>query len=362
MAQPPRVLAVVLAGGTGGRLKPLTDGRAKPAVPFGGVFRLIDFALTNCLHSDLRDVWIVEQYEPHGLNDHLANGRPWDLDRTEGGLQVLPPWQGEGEDGFADGNADALRRQAKTIERFAPDVVLTMSADHVLRLDLRDVLAFHGDHGKALTIVTKELPEKDVSRYGVLETEGARVVGFEYKPKAPKGHTVATEVFAYDGPSLLRALTTEAEGDYGESLVPHFVQRDEARAFAHRGYWRDVGTLGSYLEGHLDLIEGRFDLDSPEWPLRTRSLAREPARVSGTLSQALVSPGARVEGRVVRSVVGPGAVIEAGAQIEACVVLDGATVARDARLTCCIVMEGTLVQGTHVGALDQPRVIGPASQ
>ena len=111
MAQPPRVLAIVLAGGEGGRLKPLTEERAKPAVPFGGVFRLVDFALTNCLHSGLRDVWVVEQYEPHGLNDHLANGRPWDLDRTEGGLTVLPPWQGAGDDGFAKGNADALKRQ-----------------------------------------------------------------------------------------------------------------------------------------------------------------------------------------------------------------------------------------------------------
>ncbi|RYG23144.1 glucose-1-phosphate adenylyltransferase, partial [bacterium] len=317
---------------------PLTKGRAKPVVPFGGVFRLIDFSLTNCLHSDLRDVWVVEQYEPHGLNDHLANGRPWDLDRTEGGLQVLPPYQGEGEDGFAEGNADALKRQAKAIVAFEPDVVLTMSADHVMRLDLRDVLEFHLGHGKALTMVTKELPGENVSRYGVVQTSGEVVTRFDYKPESPKGHTVTTEVFAYDGPALLEALEKVGEGDYGETLVPYFVERNEARAFRFDGYWRDVGTLSSYLQGHLDLIDHVFDLDDGPWPLRTRSLAREPARISGTLRDALVSPGACVEGSVVRSVVGQGAMVEAGAVIEECVLLDGAVVASGARLRRCIVM------------------------
>lgn len=357
MAKPPRVLAIVLAGGEGGRLKPLTDGRAKPVVPFGGSFRLIDFALTNCLHSDLRDVWVVEQYEPHGLNDHLANGRPWDLDRTEGGLQVLPPWRGEGDDGFVEGNAAALRSQAKIIERFSPDVVLTMSADHVLRLDLRDVAGFHLSHGKNLTIVTKELRGEDVSRFGVVKTSGSRVTGFDYKPEKPKGHTVATEVFAYNGPALLKALETAGEGDYGEALVPHFVEKDEARAFLHKGYWRDVGTLGSYLQGHLDLVDEAFELDPSDWPLRSRSFAREPARVSGTLRQALVAPGARVEGDVVRSVVGQGATVEKGAKVEECVILDGAVVASGARLARCVVMEGARAEGRRAGSLEGPLVI-----
>lgn len=359
MAKPPRVLAIVLAGGSGGRLKPLTDERAKPVVPFGGSFRLVDFALTNCLHSDLRDVWVVEQYEPHGLNDHLANGRPWDLDRTEGGLQVLPPWKGEGGEGFAEGNAAALRGHAKIVERFAPDVVLTMSADHVLRLDLRDVLEFHLQHGAGLTIVTKDLPGEDVSRYGVVQASDDLVTGFDYKPKSPKGHVVATEVFAFDGPALLKALETAGGGDYGDSLVPHFVGRGEARAFRHEGYWRDVGTLASYLRGHLDLVDEAFDLDDPHWPLRSRSFAREPARVSGTLRQALVSPGARVEGKATRSVVGHGASVEAGAEIDECVVLDGAVVAAGARLARCIVMEGARVEGPHTGTLQEPKVIEP---
>ncbi len=352
------MLAIVLAGGEGGRLRPLTDGRAKPVVPFGGVFRLVDFALTNCLHSGLTDVWVVEQYEPHGLNDHLANGRPWDLDRTEGGLQVLPPWKGEGEDGFVEGNAEALRSHAKIIEGFAPDVVLTMSADHVLRLDLREVLAFHLGHGKGLTIVTKDLPGEDVSRYGVVRVSGKVVKRFDYKPEEPKGHTVATEVFAYSGPALLKALEEAGEGDYGESLVPYFVEKGEARAFRHEGYWRDVGTISSYLQGHLDLVDEAFDLDSPNWPLRSRSFAREPARVvSGTLRQALVAPGARVEGTVVRSVVGHGAVVEKGARVEECVLLDGAVVAAGARLARCVVMEGARVDGRRRGTLEDPLVI-----
>lgn len=357
MAKRPRVLAIVLAGGSGGRLMPLTKGRAKPAVPFGGVFRLIDFALTNCLHSELRDVWVVEQYEPHGLNDHLANGRPWDLDRTEGGLQVLPPYQGEGDDGFAEGNAEALKQQAKVIASFQPDVVLTMSADHVMRIDLRDVLDFHLEHDKALTIVTKDLPDEDVSRYGVVQVKGSAITGFDYKPERPKGHTVTTEVFAYDGPRLLEALESDGKGDYGETLVPYFVEKGEARAFKLKGYWRDVGTLSSYLQGHLDLIDGVFDLDDGPWPLRTRSLAREPARISGTLKDALISPGACVEGKVTRSVVGHGATVGKGAEIDECVLLDGAVVTSGARLRRCIVMEGVRVGGSEAGSLDEPRVI-----
>ena len=355
--KPPRVLAIVLAGGSGGRLKPLTDGRAKPVVPFGGSYRLIDFALTNCLHSDLRDVWVVEQYEPHGLNDHLANGRPWDLDRTVGGLAVLPPFTGAGEDGFAEGNADALRRNAKAIAGFAPDVVLTMSADHVLRLDLRDVVAFHLAHEASLTIVTKGLSGEDVSRFGVVQADGERVMGFDYKPSKPEGHTVATEVFAFDGPALLEALEEAGEGDYGEKLIPYFVEKGEARSFLHEGYWRDVGVLASYLRGHLDLVDEVFELDSPEWPLRSRSFAMEPARVSGTLRQALVSPGSRVEGVVTRSVVGHGATVEAGAEIDECVLLDGAVVAAGARLTRCVVMEGARAEGVRVGTLAEPLVI-----
>ena len=157
-----RVLVIVLAGGAGGRLSPLTDRRAKPSLPFGGMYRLIDIALSQVAHSGLRDVWVIEQYEPHALNDHLANGRPWDLDRTHGGLQILPPFQrGDGDEAMASGNADALVQQRHLIADMAPDVVVTMSADHVFRLDLRDVLDTHAGAQARLTIVTTEVPTQD---------------------------------------------------------------------------------------------------------------------------------------------------------------------------------------------------------
>src|SRR3954447_22820727 len=175
-----RVLAIVLAGGAGGRLAPLTDRRAKPSLPFGGMYRLIDIALSQVAHSGLQDVWVVEQYEPHALNDHLANGRPWDLDRTHGGLRIMPPFQrGDGDDAMASGNADALVQQRHLIAEVAPDVVITMSADHVFRLDLRDVVATHAANGSKLTMVTTDPPaDDDPTRFSWASIEDGLITAF----------------------------------------------------------------------------------------------------------------------------------------------------------------------------------------
>jgi glucose-1-phosphate adenylyltransferase len=196
-----KVLALILAGGSGGRLETLTRQRAKPVTPFAGVYRLIDFPLSHCVHSGLSDVWVIEQYELHSLNEHLSNGRPWDLDRTYGGLQVLPPNQrkhGEEEGGFAQGNADAIYRQRTLIREFDPDVLLVLSSDHVYKLDYRDVLDRHRERKADLTLVSTRVPRDRACRFGVVEVAGdGRVTGFEYKPESPKSDRVTTEVFAY---------------------------------------------------------------------------------------------------------------------------------------------------------------------
>ncbi len=188
-----RVLAMIMAGGAGSRLAPLTDRRAKPAVPYAGVYRLIDFPLSNCAHSGIDDVWVVQQYQPHALGEHLAGGRPWDLDRTRGGLQVLFPHLGDDESGWHQGNADAIHRNRSLVREFDPDVVIVLSSDHIYTLDYRTVVATHCDRGAELTMVTTVQPEHEVGRFGNVDVDdGGRVRQFRYKPDDAMSNVVTT--------------------------------------------------------------------------------------------------------------------------------------------------------------------------
>jgi glucose-1-phosphate adenylyltransferase len=331
------VLGLVLAGGEGGRLGPLTEHRAKPALPFGGVYRLIDFPLSNCHHSRVSDVWVLQQYEAHSLSEHLSNGRPWDLDRTFGGLRVVQPYTGDPESGFYEGNADAIYRNREAIEEFDPEVVLVVSADAPYKLHYRDVIDEHVEWGAEVTIVTTQVPIDEAGRFGVVEVDaGGRVTGFEYKPDEPKGGVVTTEVFVYDARVLLDTLSELAGDDggledFGHELLPRLVDAGKAYARDLGGYWRDVGTIESYWQAHMDLLEPdpELDLDDPEWPILTMASQRPPARIesSARIEASLVSPGCRVAGRVERSVLGPGVVVEQDAEVVESVVLDDARIA-----------------------------------
>lgn len=372
----PKVLALILAGGAGGRLGALTADRAKPAMPFGGTHRLIDFALSNCRHSGLADVWVVEQYELHTLNDHLANGRPWDLDRTRGGLQVLPPsnegggGEERGEGGFARGNADALWRHRTLLREFAPDLLLVLSADHVYRYDFRDLLDAHvARDNPDLTLLTTPVPPgEDPSRFALLRTDerDGRVTDFAYKPRDPAGRTLAAaEVFLFDAPVLLDTLDAlAAEGgeglkDYGDALLPRLVAAGNVFALPLGGYWRDVGTLPSYWQAHRDLLAETppFAVEDPDWPILTAGHQRQPARVhaGARLDNVLVSPGATVLGRVERSVLGPGVVIEAGATVLDAILFADVQVGAGASVRHAILDEGVRVgAGANVG--EPPRL------
>jgi glucose-1-phosphate adenylyltransferase len=369
-----RVLALVLAGGQGGRLRPLTTRRAKPALPFAGVYRLIDFALSHLVHSRVRDVWVVEQFESHSINDHLLNGRPWDLDRNRGGLRVFAPHvKGDSDDdGFHQGNADAIWRNARYIREFAPELLVVMSADHIYQLDVRPVLEAHRDTGAAVTMVTTQVPVETAGRYGTLKTDSnGRVTFWDYKPDEPQTGTVTTEVFIYTTDILLDVLEHLAnqakqdgedgkgEGtlkDFGHELLPELVQQGNAWAWPMNGYWRDVGTLQSYWEGHMDLLrpDSPLQLDDPNWPILTTGTMRVPARVRGgaQVENSLLSPGCIVEGTVINSVLCPGTVVEAGAVVRDSIVLENARVQSGAAVSRAIVDEGMLAQGNHDGQDD----------
>jgi glucose-1-phosphate adenylyltransferase len=349
-----RTLVIVLAGGAGGRLELLTRERAKPAVPYAGTHRLIDFPLSNCHNAGLSDVWISQQFNPISLSDHLANGRPWDLDRTIGGLLTLQPRLDHGDrDGFQRGTADALWRNAPLIRDHAPEALVVLSADAVYACDYGALVDEHVDSGAAVTMVTTEVDPADAGRYGVVRVDDGRVTDYAYKPDDPAGNLVANEVFVFrPGPLLdtLEEVAGEADEleDLGHGTLPRLVESGGARESRFEGYWRDVGTVDAYWESHMDLLgdEPPIDLDDPDWPILTHAaVLRASARVrGGTVEDSLIAPAARVAGSVSRSVVGRGAVVEAGAVVRESVLLPGAVVRAGARVTRAVLDEGVVVE------------------
>ena len=357
------MLTLVLAGGEGNRLGPLTENRAKPVTPFLGAFRLIDFVLSNIAHSHLRDVWVIEQFQAHSINEHLQGGRPWDLDRTHGGLQILPPFQGHPEGGWHQGNADALWRNARFIRQFNPDLVLVLSADAVYQLDYREVIEAHQKQGAEVTMVSTRVASEEATRFGNIESnKNGRVRRFAYKPDealAPDEDgqaEVLCEVFVYNTQVLLDTLDELATGegqdpeeaslsDFGHELLPHLVKRGKAYKFDMVGFWRDVGTLDAYFQTHLEFLnEPPFDTSDTRWPVWTRPVSLGVARVDpkAKVENSLVCAGARIAGKVRDSIVGPGAVIEEGAEVTQCVLNAHATIKAGVRLHRVIVDEGAV--------------------
>ena len=345
------VLALILAGGEGGRLGPLTAERAKPALPFGGTYRLIDFPLSNCVHSGLSDVWVLQQYEPHELTSQLAGGRPWDLDRTRGGFRIVHPYLGDSESGWYEGNADALHSNRELIGEFDPELILVLSADHIYKADYDEVIEGHLASDAVVTIVTTRVSIEEASRYGVVELgEGNEMSGFEYKPEQPRSGLIATEIFVYNARVLLDTLAEldDASGDdglqdFGHELIPRLVSEGRARAHALDGYWRDVGTPESYWQAHMDLLapEPSLVLDDSAWPILTAGLQRAPARIESParIDASWIAPGAVVRGRVERSVIGPGVVIEDGAVVRDSILLHDGHVESGAAVERTIVDE-----------------------
>ncbi|MGY1750981.1 glucose-1-phosphate adenylyltransferase family protein [Modestobacter sp. SYSU DS0511] len=367
----PKVLVLVLAGGQGGRLELLTETRAKPAVPFAGVYRLIDFPLSNCEHSQIADVWVSVQYQPTSLSKHLANGRPWDLDRTTGGLLVLPPFQATSERaGFTEGTADGLWRQAELIREFGADALVVVSSDAVYKLDYRAVVDAHLESGAEVTMVTTEVAADDAARYGIVQTDGDRVTDYAYKPDEPATTTATNEVFVFSpNPTLdrLEALDDEVgeEGleDLGTHLLPAQTRDGLARAYPLGGYWRDVGTVESYWQAHRDFLssEPPIDLDEEAWPVHTRGGRHSAARVldGAAVEGSLVSGGTRVAGQVRGSVLSPGVVVEPGATVVDSVLLPGARVRAGATVTRAVLDDDVVVgQGATVGGDGQITLVG----
>ncbi len=369
----PKILALVLAGGAGGRMEVLTTTRAKPALPYAGVYRLIDVSLSNIRNSGIADAWIVVQYEAQSIIGAVANGRPWDLDRTHGGLQIVPPQQeGAGAEGvWHEGNADAIYQNRELIRAFAPDVLLVLSADHIYRLDYNKVIDQHLASGADATLVTTEVPIDQASNHGtVTVTKGGKVTGFAYKPDNPKSPIVTAEIFVYTPDVVIETLERLSSRnsdagerrsgleDFGQDLLPELVRSGKVREFRLPGYWKDVGRPETYFESHMQLLEDRpdLDLDDPAWPIFTLNPQRMPARIHGTarIDHSFISPGCDIAGTVERCVLSPGVTVEAGATVRDAIILENVTIRAGAAVQFSIIDEGTVV-GKNAKIGQKPR-------
>jgi glucose-1-phosphate adenylyltransferase len=367
------VLALVQAGGQGSRMDVLTRERAKPALPYGGVHRLIDFALSGLVHADLADVWVSLEYQVTSIDDYLSGGRPWSLDRNRGGFRRIVPQTGTGpatESGFAHGNGDLLLRMSSDIATFGADTLVVCSADHVFNMDLAPVIEEHVAAGRVATVLTSEVSKKDAAdNVVVLAGTDGTVTGIEHKPSRPSGGTVATEIFVYDTHALLTTLQQlrhelapqqdpedaaggdSGIGDFGEHLLPRLVETGKVAAVPLTGYWRDVGQPSLYLEAHRDLLRGKVDVfDHPGRPVISHWPDRPAARVraTGECHDSVLSPGTDVAGLVVGSVLGPGVVVEKGAEVHDSVVMED-----------CVIRAGAVVR---TSVLDERCEVAPRAR
>jgi len=348
-----RTLAVVLAGGEGERLSILSSVRAKPAVPFGGKYRIIDFTLSNCVNSGIDSILVLTQYNPRSLNDHIGLGRPWDLDRSKGGVRLLQPYISRGRVAeWYRGTADAVLRNLAEVERQPDDTVLILAGDHIYKMDYQPFVTFHRRHRADVTIAVRRVPLADATRMGILAMDDAgRVVEWQEKPRQPKSDLASMGVYVFTKRALRRWLD-ESRVDFGADVIPAMIEGG-ARVFGYRfdGYWQDVGTIQSYWETNMALLEDAPDLDlyDRDWLIHTKSEERAPARIGATaqVHRSLVSHGCVINGTVVNSVLSPGVRVDVGAVVRDSIVLFDS-----------VIRTGAVVDRAII---DKEAVIGPGS-
>jgi glucose-1-phosphate adenylyltransferase len=348
------VAAVILAGGQGERLSVLSAQRAKPAVPFAGKYRIIDFTLSNCVNSGLYQVAVLTQYRPHSLNDHIGIGRPWDLDRMHGGVRLLQPYLGRKDSDWYRGTADAVYQNLAFLSDWRGDDFLILSGDHVYKMDYNAMLSFHEEHRADCTVAVMQVPMSEAPRFGTMVTNREhRVVRFEEKPAQPSSNLISMGVYVFERDRLQRRLeedahTSGSKRDFGRDVVPRMVEEDRVFAYPFEGYWRDVGTIQSYWESNMGLLNEPpdFDLYDTDWLIHTRSEERPPARLTerAQVHRSLISHGCIINGSVQHSVLSPGVFVAEGA------------VVRDSILfTDCIVGPGSVLDRV---ILDKNVVVG----
>ena len=355
-----QIIAMLLAGGQGSRLKQLTEKNAKPAVPFGGKYRIIDFALSNCTNSGIDTVGVLTQYEPFVLNHHIGIGSPWDLDRQYGGVKILPPYTTVLGGRWYKGTANAIYENISFIDTYSPKYVLVLSGDHIYNMDYSKMLKYHIKKNAALTVAVKEISIEEASRFGVLIVdEENRIQEFQEKPEKPKSNLASMGIYIFNWKDLRERLILDeknpnSDNDFGKNIIPEILN-DNSNVFSYtfKGYWKDVGTVNSLWESNMDLLDENypFDLNDPTWKNYTLSTI-SPAQYigkDGVVNSSLISDGCVINGFVNYSVLSPKVLVSKNSKIDHSVIMAGVTIEEDVILKNVIVMENmTIKSGTSI--------------
>lgn len=359
------VVAMLLAGGQGSRLGVLTKSIAKPAVPYGGNYRIIDFPLSNCVNSGIYTVGVLTQYQPLVLNDYLGNGQPWDLDRINGGVHVLSPYEAIGGAEWYKGTANAIYQNINFIEKYDPEYVVILSGDHIYKMDYAKMVDFHKKNNADCTIAVLEVPWEEASRFGILATdENDKIYEFAEKPAEPKSNKASMGVYVFSWDKLKKYLTEDeadpnSSNDFGKNIIPKMLGDGQRMfAFPFKGYWKDVGTIESLWEANLDIINPNVDLDLSDksWRIYSRNPMAPPHYIgkNAIVENSSVSEGCEIDGLVDYSVVSPNVTIEKDAEVKYSVIMPGATIKSGAKVYYSIIAEDAVIEsGAQVGAIPE---------
>lgn len=353
-------IAMILAGGQGSRLGALTKNIAKPAVPYGGKYRIIDFPLTNCAQSGIYTVGILTQYKPLQLNTYIGNGQAWDLDVNDGGVYILPPYMREKEGEWYKGTANAIYQNIEFIDKFNPDNVLILSGDHIYKMDYNEMLAYHVKKNADVTIAMISVDMSEASRFGILSCDdNGRIVSFEEKPKQPKSNTASMGIYIFKWSVLRKELIADeadknSSNDFGKNVIPKMLAEGKAMfGYEFSGYWKDVGTVESLWQANMDLLdENSLNLADPDWQILSKSALQSPHFIAehAKLCDSLITEGCYIDGDVSRSVIFDGVTVEKGAVVSQSVVLSGAVIKKGAKVVKTIVGENAVIgQNARIG-------------
>ena len=349
-----KIVCMLLAGGQGSRLGVLTSSMAKPAVPFGGKYRIIDFPLSNCVNSDIDTVGVLTQYRPLALNAYLGTGQHWDLDRSNGGVFVLPPYMTEHDGRWYSGTANAIWQNRSFVDQYNPDYVLILSGDHIYKMDYTKMLKFHTAHNAAATIAVLKVPMEEAHRFGIMNTdEAGTIVSFEEKPKNPKSNNASMGIYIFNW-KLLRSYMErddadpKSENDFGKNIIPNMLNAGEKMvAYPFEGYWKDVGTIQSLWEANMDLL-GRnpiLDLSDPTWRIYTRNPVMPPhyTGADADVKDSLITEGCVVRGKLRHTVLFCGAKVDSGADVADAVIFPNARIGENSVVKKSIIGENAVI-------------------
>ncbi len=361
MKQKKEMITMLLAGGQGTRLYVLTKEVAKPAVPFGGKYRIIDFPLSNCVNSGIDTVGVLTQYRPLELNSYIGNGQPWDLDRMNGGVYILPPYVKDKEGQWYKGTANAIYQNINFIERYEPEYVLVLSGDHIYKMDYAKMLNYHKEHQADATIAVLDVPLEEASRFGIMNTNpDGSIYEFEEKPKHPKSTKASMGIYIFNWKKLREYLINDekdpnSSNDFGKNIIPSMLAKGE-RMFAYQfdGYWKDVGTIDSLWEANMDLLNPKvnINLSGDQWRIYARNEPHPPhfIREKADIAESLITEGCDINGKLWYTVLFSGVTVEEGAELNSAVVMKNTVIKKGAVVKYAIIAEDAVIEeGAVVG-------------